>query len=147
MSGLDADRRALEIARRKHPDLDLSLHEGWADAPPFEAETFDHVVSSLMFHHLATPTKMLALSRARDLLVPGGELHILDWGEAGIPLMRFAFFGIQLLDGFSTTSDNVAGLLPGMMRDAGFVEVAETHRTRTLFGVLSLYRARKPMTS
>ena len=55
--------------------------------------------------------------------------------------MRLAFLAVQILDGFETTSDSVRGLLPPLMREAGFEEVAETHRERTVFGTLSLYRA------
>lgn len=55
--------------------------------------------------------------------------------------MRFAFLPVQLLDGFETTSESVRGRLVALMREAGFEEVAETHRERTVFGTLSLYRA------
>ena len=57
--------------------------------------------------------------------------------------MRAAFLCVQALDGFATTSDSVRGVLPEYMRGAGFRGVAETHRERTLFGTLALYRARK----
>ncbi len=39
--------------------------------------------------------------------------------------------------------DNVRGRLPEMLREAGFVEVAETERRMSLVGTLSLYQARK----
>jgi hypothetical protein len=58
--------------------------------------------------------------------------------------MRVAYLGIQLLDGFENTADNVKGLLPQMMRDAGFTGVAETRRFSTMWGTLALYRAGKP---
>ncbi len=74
------------------------------------------------------------------LLQPGGEIHIADWGKAQNFLMRIAFLGIQLLDGFETTRDNVQGLLPDFIRAAGFEGVEETHHEMTLLGTLSLYR-------
>jgi hypothetical protein len=55
--------------------------------------------------------------------------------------MRVLFLGIQLLDGFRTTADNVAGLLPEFMLRSGFCEVVETQRFATMFGTLALYRA------
>jgi SAM-dependent methyltransferase len=112
--------------------------------PPFEPGSFDRIVSSLLFHHLGTEDKQRTLRRAFELLRPGGELHIADWGRAQNALMRVAFLPVQLLDGFRTTADNVRGGLPGRMDEAGFREVAETHREMTLFGTLSLYRAAKP---
>jgi hypothetical protein len=58
--------------------------------------------------------------------------------------MRLAFLGVQLLDGFSTTSDNVRGLLPHFITRAGFHSVEETSRMRTPLGTISLYRALRP---
>src|SRR5262249_11834213 len=102
---------------------------------------FDKVMSSLFFHHLQRDAKQRTFAEISRVLKPGGELHVADWGRAANPLMRVAFFGIQLLDGFPNTSDNVAGRLPDFMRDAGFTEVAETQRFSTVFGTMSLYRA------
>ena len=39
--------------------------------------------------------------------------------------MRTMFYVIQLLDGFSTTSDNVNGLLPTYMKESGLVPEQE----------------------
>lgn len=144
--GLDGDPRALAIGRDKvaRAGLRVELHEGIAQEAPFPPASFDRVVSSLVFHHLDTDAKRAALARARDLLRPGGELHVLDWGRAGSTLMRLAFLSVQLLDGFRTTGDNVRGRLPALIAEAGFEGVAETHRARTMFGVMSLYRATRP---
>lgn len=60
--------------------------------------------------------------------------------------MRLAFFGVQLLDGFATTTDNVKGLLPDLLGLAGFEKVETTHSYSTLLGTISLYRARKAST-
>ena len=144
--GLDGDPRALAIGRDKvaHAGSTVELREGMVQDPPFPAASFDRVVSSLVFHHLDAATKRAALARARDLLHPGGELHVLDWGRAGSALMRVAFLPVQLLDGFRTTGDNVRGRLPEMIAEAGFDDVIETHRERTMLGILSLYRAVRP---
>jgi hypothetical protein len=47
-------------------------------------------------------------SSVREWLRPGGELHIADWGNAQNVLVRVAFFGVQLLDGFGTTTETSA---------------------------------------
>jgi SAM-dependent methyltransferase len=140
--GLDGDPAVLAIARQKAEAAGLAVdfREGLASAPPFEPGSCDRIVSSLLFHHLTRQDKLRALTRARELLRPGGELHIADWGKAQNSLMRLAFLGVQLLDGFESTGDNVAGRLPELMRAAGFHSVAETHREMTVFGTLSLYR-------
>ncbi len=143
--GLDADPEALAIARKKvaTAGVDVQLLQGMAFDPPFGAKSFDRVVSSLVFHHLSTQDKRRTLSKVRKLLKPGGELHIADWGEARNRLMRLAFLGVQLLDGFETTSDNVHGRLIPLMRESGFMYVQETHHEMTVFGTLSLYRPLK----
>lgn len=122
-------------------DVDLVL--GLGSAPPLEAQSFDRILSSLLFHHLGREDKRRALAAALGLLKAGGEIHVMDWGRAGSPLMRTAFLGIQLLDGFATTGDNVAGRMPSFFEEAGFTEVTETARANTVFGTLSFYRGRK----
>lgn len=143
VSGLDGDASVLMLAKRKldAAGIDAELNQGLASTPPFEDASFDRVVSSLFFHHLTRAEKQAVLARARRLLRPGGELHIADWGKAQNVAMRAAFVGVQLLDGFATTTDNVTGMLPTYMRDAGFSEVQETHREMTLLGTISLYKA------
>lgn len=145
--GLDGGVDVLAIARRKvaAAQLDIELHHGMAFAPPFEPASFDRVVSSLVFHHLTTADKQRTLAKVRELLRPGGELHIADWGQAQNLPMRAAFLGVQLLDGFDTTTDSVRGRLIPLMQEAGFNSVSETHREMTILGTLSLYRATTPL--
>ena len=140
--GLDADPDALAIARAKAAaeGADVEFHQALAWDTPFEPGSFDRVLSSLVLHHLTTEGKGRALRTVRELLRQGGELHVADWGRAQDALMRVAFLGVQLLDGFETTTDNVRGRLVPLMREAGF-DASETRRERTLFGTLSLYRA------
>jgi hypothetical protein len=57
--------------------------------------------------------------------------------------MRAAFLGVQLLDGFWTTADNVNGRLPALMEEAGFRESTETGAQATLFGTIAFYRELK----
>jgi hypothetical protein len=61
--------------------------------------------------------------------------------------MHALAFSVRLGDSFARTADNMKGLLPALFRDAGFEEVSETARLATLFGTLSLYKARKPSTA
>ncbi len=144
--GLDGDPDALTIARRKieAERAAIELHEGMSFDLPFGDGSFDRVVSSLVFHHLTRESKKRTFAEIRRVLKKGGELHVADWGRAQNAFMRAAFLGVQLFDGFATTADNVEGRLPSMMVEAGFENVAETHREMTLFGTLSLYRGRRP---
>lgn len=144
--GLDADPRALEIARRKarRAGVRIRFDEGRADALPYEDGDFDRVVSSLLFHHLAREEKTSAFREALRVLRPGGGLHVADWGAPGNALMGLLFKGVRLLDGRETTEDNAKGLMVDLARDAGFARVEETASFGTLFGTLRLFRAEAP---
>lgn len=141
--GLDGDPRALEIARRKAREaaLEIELREGMSWALDVPDGSVDRVTSSLLFHHLDADGKTRSFASIYLALASGGELHIADWGRAQDPLMRVAFLGVQLLDGFATTTDNVNGKLPEFIEAAGFARVEETKRLRTPLGSISLYRA------
>jgi ubiquinone/menaquinone biosynthesis C-methylase UbiE len=145
--GLDGDPNVLRIAREKASSAHVSVtfDEGVSYALPYADASFDRVVSSLVFHHLTHETKVRTLREALRVLHPGGELHIADWGKAANILMRTAFLGVQLLDGFATTTENVQGVLPNLFEAAGFTDVEQTEQYATPFGTLALYRARKPV--
>ena len=144
--GLDGDPEILERARRKATEagVELRFDQALSNQMPYPDAAYDVVVSSLFFHHLDRDTKLATLREVRRVLRPGAVLHVADWGQAANPLMRVLFYLVQLLDGFETTADNVAGRLPQFMRDCGFVDVAETRRFATPLGSISLYRAFVP---
>ena len=144
MIGLDASDAALQIARQKADAAKLSIpfHLGLAQMAPFEPGSFDRVLSSLFFHHLAMKQKRQVLANISTLLRPGAELHIADWGKPQNALMRLAFLPVQCLDGFESTRDHVQGCLLPLMEEAGFRDVMETRRQMTVFGTLSFYRGK-----
>ena len=147
IAGMDGDPSILARARVKaeRAGTAIQFDQALSTAMPYEAARFDRVLCSLFFHHLSTANKRKTFVELARVLKPGGELHIADWGQAQNPLMRIAFYGIQLLDGFDNTVDNVNGLLPSLMQEAGFSDVSETRRFATMWGTLSLYRARRPV--
>ena len=149
LSAVDGDATILAIARRKAAKANAEIQ--WLQALstelPFPALHFDRVVSSLFFHHLTWEAKLRTAREVFRVTKAGGELHVADWGHPQGPLMRGLFVGIQLLDGFENTRDNVAGRLVPLFEQAGFVEVAATRAFNTMFGTLALYRATKPAVS
>lgn len=146
--GLDGDMNVLGIARSKaHRHVEeIVLVQAFCFDIPFADGAFDRVLSSLMLHHLTRSEKVRTLEEIFRILRPGGELHVADWGRPHNLLMRALVFSVRLGDSFARTADNVKGLLPALFRDAGFEGVSETARFATLFGTLSLYKARKPPT-
>lgn len=142
---IDVDEKILNIAKEKlkHSGSTVYMIQYDGTTLPFDNDSFDRVISSLVFHHLTKVQKKKALSEIFRVLRSNGQLHIADWGKARNGLMRAAFYTVQFLDGFETTSDNVAGWLPEYMKEQGFDKVNETKTFHTIFGTLSLYSAVK----
>jgi ubiquinone/menaquinone biosynthesis C-methylase UbiE len=145
ITGVDGDPDILARARIKaaKAETELKFDESLSQHLPYADSSFDVVLSSLFFHHLDRENKLATLSEVWRVLKPGAELHIADWGKAANPLMRVLFLIVQMLDGFATTTDNVAGRLPEFLRASGFKEVEETQRFSTVLGTLALYRAKR----
>jgi ubiquinone/menaquinone biosynthesis C-methylase UbiE len=143
VTGLDGDEDALARARAKAgaAGVDIGWRHGLADELPFAEASFDAVVTTLLLHHLQPEAKAAALAECRRVLRSGGRLHVADWGAPADPLQRAAFMGLQVLDGFSNTRDHADGRLPELIAAAGFRDVRERDRLRTVWGTLHLLEA------
>lgn len=143
--GLDPDEDALAIAAEKAARMkaDVRFQRGTATALPFADGSFDRVLSSLMFHHLPSADKRLALAEILRVLAPGGEVHLADWGPPPNLLMRLAFQPVRFLDGYALTEDNVMGRLPDLGREVGFEGFRQTACFSTLLGSIALFKAGK----
>lgn len=119
--GLDVDQQILELARVR---TEASQRASWilsrAESLPIRDGSCALVLSSLMLHHLPTDAKRAALREWRRVLAPAGELLLFDLGvPRSLPAklllwpLRFRILEHQ--------ADNLRGLVPGMLRDAGFV--------------------------
>ncbi|MBI4567812.1 MAG: class I SAM-dependent methyltransferase, partial [Planctomycetes bacterium] len=145
LTGIDADFDVLLRAREKlaRERVPMRLHRGFSTALPYAADAFDRVFSTLFFHHLRLGDKRRTLAEIARVLRPGGELHVADFSAPSGPLARAQFFVLQFIDGFETTTDNVRGMLPDLMREAGFAHVEVREQIRTTFGTLALFVARR----
>lgn len=70
LEGVDADERAVAMARRKG----LTIHHGLLEHLTLPQETYDLAISLQTIEHLASPAQLLA--DVRKLLRPGGRLVI-----------------------------------------------------------------------
>jgi ubiquinone/menaquinone biosynthesis C-methylase UbiE len=141
--GVDGDPEALAIATVKPGAEAVDWQEGLATALSQPDDSVDAVVLSLLLHHLALDAKRTALAEVARVLVPGGRLHVADWGRPHDAVMRMAFFVLQLADGFATTRDHVAGAVPALIADAGLAIAPPHARLRTVWGSLELLVATK----
>lgn len=140
--GLDGDPKVLAIGRAKvhQAGVEITLDEGMAFQLPYADNSFDRVVSSLVFHHLTHENKQRTLREVYRVLRPGGQLFVVDFGK---PRSALGNWLAPLLGRFEETADNLKGLLPVMFQEAGFEAVDEPARYITLFGPLALYHGSK----
>lgn len=143
--GVDGDPKVLKIAREKadSEEIVINLTEGMTNNLPYGNDSFDRVLSSLVFHHLTTEEKIATLKESYRVLKPGGQIHIADFGKPGNVLMWILFNIIRGGDSFITTADNMKGLIPEYMRSACFKEVEEELKINTVLGSVSFYKGIK----
>lgn len=142
VTGIDVDGKILEIAREKGGSV-IQLQQYDGSHIPFAENTFDKIISSLVFHHIPTTNKKVVLRELYRILRPGRELHIADFGKAKNLYTKLAFGIFRRMDGEENTRVNSRGLLPDYIQNAGFRNVEETRYFNTLFGTIKLIRAIK----
>lgn len=149
--GVDPDPQVLDLARQKAQAAGVQVEwiEGFGDrvddlVGPGAASK---VVSSLVLHQCDLEVKMAILAAMGRLLVGGGRLVIADYGLQRTVLMRLLFRQVQALDGWERTGLNAKGVLPRLIAEAGFAEIAETQVIPTPTGSISLYAAIWPQLS
>ncbi len=143
ITAIDVDEKVLRIAKSKIGDTAIQLVHYGGERLPFENNTFDCVVSSLVMHHLTDTQKKSAFHEILRVIQPGGRLVIADWGLPANRSQRLLFYLVQLLDGFETTTANLQGLVPNMITAAGFRDVMRHERFQTVFGTLEILSAQK----
>jgi len=141
--GLDSDTKVMGIARMKISEskLDINLEMGISYDLPFPDSCFDHVFSSLLFHHLTNENKIRTINEVFRVLRPGGKFYLTDFGR---PINQLMYLSSLIMRRLEETKGNFEGLLPVMLKEAGFDHINEYARYMTIFGSLSLYSAHKP---
>lgn len=147
--GVDPDERVLLRARRKLAGAGMTaeLQRGYLRdlAGLLSGREVGKITSSLVFHQVPLAEKCEGLAAMFAALAPGGTVLIADYGLQRTATMRALFRLVQYVDGFEDTQPNADGVLPALMRDAGFIEVAETDVFVTATGSISIYRGSKPV--
>ena len=144
--GLDPDPKALDRARRKaeRQRISIALDRGFSDELPYPDESYDRVLSALMFHHLDRDEKQRSLHEIRRVLKSGGSLHLLDFGGTHD---RADGFLAHLVHRSEHLADNSGDTILTLMREADFADPTEVAQQRTIFGRIHYYHASKPRPS
>lgn len=144
-TGIDPDPDVLRRARAKanRHGVNIGFHEGFLSKKFLESHgPFDVITSSLVLHQVPLEKKIEILLMIRMGLKTGGRVCIADYGFQRTPMMRFLFRKtVQTLDGITDTQPNAEGILPILIRRAGFADVAEVEVIPTLTGSISIYHA------
>jgi len=141
--GIDEDREKIEIAEGKTraQGVSIPLFDAKVFDIPCRDNYFDQVFASMLFHHLPTKDKIRAAEEMYRILKPGGELHVADFGKPRNSLMTLI---ARIMRNFEEMDDNIQGLLPHIVYAANFEHI-ETTELMTIFGTVSLFRAKKPL--
>ncbi len=102
----------------------IETRAGSAEALPFEACTFDLVVSRYSAHHWADVPA--ALAECARVMAPGGRLIVIDVIAPEVPLLDTALQVIEFLRDASHVRDYRVSEWAAMQQDAGFADPVVT---------------------
>lgn len=145
ISAIDADAEILRMAHEKAAlnDVEIDFKQTFSDNLSFPDNSFDHIFSTLFFHHLTLESKITTLQEILRVLKPNGEFHLADYA---LPRDKAQFVlskSVRLIDGFASTHDNLRGRLKLLMEETGFSRVERTGYFRTILGTIRLFKATK----
>jgi ubiquinone/menaquinone biosynthesis C-methylase UbiE len=140
--GIDGDPEILSIAKGKanRENLDIQFEYGMAYELPYANASFDRLVSTLVFHHLATADKKRAFSEIYRVLRADGKMIIADLGP---PQGFFAKLLSPLMRKHARVADNLNGLLPVWAKEAGFSRIDDLTLFNSVMGTIRIFRASK----
>ena len=132
--GLDPDPKALRRARTKavRAAVSVQLDLGLADQLPYKDESFDHVFSSFMFHHLNELEREKMLVEVLRVLKPGCSFHLVDFiiDDASSGLLD------RLFRAHAQMKANSEERILALMGHVGFTNRIKVKEGNMLFGLL-----------
>lgn len=93
-----------------------------------------------MFHHLGLEAKRATLREVLRVLVPGGRLHLVDFGGSG---PRPDGLLARLLHAGEHLRDNLDDRIPALLAEAGFANPEQCFQRATIFGRVAHFRAER----
>ena len=133
---VDVDAAALGRARRRDPRVALVRAD--AEHLPFKEAAFDAVVDSLAL--CSVPDPVAALSEARRVLKPGGELRLLEHVLPGGPVLGRLFTALAPLWLRLSGGCHLDRRTAALVAPAGFTL---SHKRTRLRGIVCQLRARR----
>jgi ubiquinone/menaquinone biosynthesis C-methylase UbiE len=139
LSGVELSPAMLEVARRRAAELgrQVDLREGDAERLPYDDASFDTVVCALSLCTIPDPPR--ALAEMHRVLVPGGELLLLDHVGSTWPPLYAVQWVVDQVTSRMAGEHLVRRQLPHV-EEAGFV-IQESQRLKA--GTIERIRATK----
>jgi ubiquinone/menaquinone biosynthesis C-methylase UbiE len=143
VTGIDAAPRMIAIAEKKAARQGSAARfaVGIAESLDFADRRFDTVVNSMFTHHINHGLKERAFAEMYRVLRPGGLLVTADIDRPTSRLAAAVGWLSRYLLLQPELEDNLRGLLPDLMRQAGFTRVV---RHEQVYGLVSFFTAVKP---
>lgn len=140
ITGIDAAPRMIAIAQRKAQAQGSAalFRAAVAESLPFADGTFTVVVNSMFCHHIDLALKRAAFAEMHRVLAPGGRLITADIDRPTTFLGWITGWAGRWLLLQPELGDNLQGLLPGLISEAGFDHV---RRQAHVHGLISLFTA------
>jgi ubiquinone/menaquinone biosynthesis C-methylase UbiE len=140
VTGLDPDPKALARAQKKAKRARqiIRFDQGFADALPYAARSFDAAFSSFMFHHLEAANREQSLREACRVLKPGGIFHLLDLEVSDSSHGFCLFHSRELL------RDNTEERILALLGSAGFADSRKVSAVSLISGHAACYQAAAP---
>ena len=136
--GIDAAESMVAKAKAKASGLPADFRVALAEDLPFGDGEFDAAVSSFFFHHLPADLKAKSLAEAFRVLRPGSRLLVVDLDRPTSLLGALVGYASFVLLVQKPIHENLQGVLPGLMHDAGFVDVQPRDHW---YGLVSFFTA------
>ena len=140
VAGIDASGQMISQARKKAAkrDIEVDFKLGLIEDIPYDDNYFDVVTSSMMTHHLPLALKKKGFQEIYRVLRPGGHFLLVDFGKPGNLFAKF--FGYLLLYWIESHRNNLQGMIPALLEEAGFKQVKIVKR----FHLREFISAHKP---
>gem|GEM_PF-1290411 len=119
--GIDPDKKALEIARKRTSKMNGSVQiiNAFAESLPVDSNSVDACFSTLALHHMPDEIKEKALEEMYRILKPSGQIIITDFGQTDNRLMRKVLF----FEKIEYIEANFKGLIPQYLERIGFKNI------------------------
>lgn len=140
LTGIDLSPAMLSIARQRATDLgrDIDLRQGDAEHLPFDDDSFDTVVCAISL--CAIPDPVAAIGEMKRVLVPGGQLLLIDHIGSSWPPIFAAQWLLERVT-IPAAGEHFTRRPLTIVKAAGF-EIVDVERLKA--GTIERVHARKP---